>query len=163
MERTVNERKEQRLSILRNRKSGNKGVGGMIACAALKHTCCVVAATYAQLSNDKTRWKHSCPPSHPTYHTVTVVLTQAWHIPPHKSIHQAVVMIMSEVTAGELDDRCVWQMVPSARASRRHRTSSLSFALTSLTLLIILHFLSCVSTDCHGATWTGYISKVPVL
>lgn len=107
------------------------------------YVCCVVPTTYAQLSNDKTCWKHSVPclTRHRSrgHSRVDSVLTHT----PHKSIHQVVVMTMSEVAAGELGDRCLWQMVPSAWTSEQHRTSSLSFYRPLLSSLSVSTFSLC--------------------
>lgn len=113
---------------VRTNERGNDSLCCPQACV-----CCVVPTTYAQLSNDKTRWKHNIPclTRHITQSLWCWLSLDTYHHTPHKSIHQAVVMTMSKVAAGEPSDRCVRQMVPSAEASGRHRTPSLSFALTS--------------------------------
>lgn len=84
---------------------------------------------------------------------------ETYHQAPHESIHQAVQRKTSEVAAGEPDDRCIWQMVPSALASGQQQTSPLSFPLAVFIVLIALHFLS---SFCHASTQKGGCSKVPV-
>lgn len=106
--RSSKERKDRVHLSIWDRRGRTKEQGNDSQLCPEAYVCSVVPTTCTQLSNNKTCWKHSVP-SHPTQ-----IKKPCWSHTPHKSIHQAVVMTMSEAAAGELDDRCLWQMVPSA-------------------------------------------------
>lgn len=143
----------------RTKARGNDSLRRPEACV-----CYILPTTYAQLSNDKTSQKHSV--RHLTQHITQPgrwwLSLDTYQHTPHKSIHQAAATTMSEVAAGEPGNRCFWQMVPSALASGRQQTSSLSFPLTALLVLITFHFLSNFSANYQRATWKGRISKTPM-
>lgn len=153
-------RKGKELKDWKERK-GRKGRGtkeqGHEAYATPKHICYVVASTFARLSNDKTGSSHIL--ERVTQLRGWWLRPQTHHQAPRESIHQVVQMKTSEAAAGEPDDRCIWQMVPSALASGQQQTSPSSSPLAAFIVRTALRFLS---SFCHAATPKGGCSKAPV-